>query len=172
MAHFSDPHLGPNVPHFMDLIAFSEGTSTSPLTYNEGYDILVQGIHSSNRFTEYSDHPFADGRTPIVVSQHPFLESTAAGRYQILYRYWKAYKQQLRLPDFSPLSQDLVALQMITECKDPTTGKTALTCIIGGDIEKAIYACSSRWASFPGNEYHQGGKPIQTLLMKWQELAA
>ena len=43
----------------------------------------------------------------------PKLKSTGAGRYQLLSRWWDAYRKQLGLKDFSPKSQDAVALQQI-----------------------------------------------------------
>ena len=43
------------------------------------------------------------------------LKSTGAGRYQLLSRWWDAYRKQLGLKDFSPKSQDAVALQQIKE---------------------------------------------------------
>ena len=45
----------------------------------------------------------------------PKLKSTGAGRYQLLSRWWDAYRKQLGLKDFSPKSQDAVALQRIKE---------------------------------------------------------
>jgi muramidase (phage lysozyme) len=37
-------------------------------------------------------------------------------------------------------------------------------------IESAITACSSAWASFPGNNYGQGGHNMDVLLEKYKEL--
>ena len=144
----------------LDLVAYSEGTSTSPITQDGGYDVIVSGIDGPARFESYVDHPF-QARPPVVVRSVPLLESTAAGRYQILLRYWQAYKAQLSLPDFSPMSQDRVALQMMRE-----VGASSL--VLDGDVEGAITACSSRWASFPGNTYGQGGKTMAELLEKYQ----
>ena len=42
---------------FFDLIAFSEGTSTSPYTKNDGYDIIVDGLNSPHIFEDYRGHP-------------------------------------------------------------------------------------------------------------------
>ena len=57
--------------------------------------------------------------TPItprkLVTLNPKLKSTGAGRYQLLSRWWDAYRKQLGLKDFSPKSQDAVALQQIKE---------------------------------------------------------
>jgi muramidase (phage lysozyme) len=149
----------------LDLIAFSEGTSTHPLTRNSGYDVIVSGVHGPAVFTDYTKHPFEDGGSVVVRTGPPELISTAAGRYQLLARYWKAYKAQLHLVDYSPDSQDAVAVQQIRERK-------GLDMIEAGDIAAAIAACSNIWASLPGNEYGQGGKTMATLLEKYQELLA
>ena len=52
---------------FLDLIAASEGTSSSPVTKSDGYDIIVSGTEGHNRFNDFSAHPFAGGRQPILV---------------------------------------------------------------------------------------------------------
>ena len=76
----------------------------------------------------------------------PKLKSTGAGRYQLLSRWWDAYRKQLGLKDFSPKSQDAVALQQIKE-------RGALPMIDRGDIRQAIDRCSNIWASLPGAGY-------------------
>lgn len=153
--------LSPSLKAYLNLISWSEGTSTSPITKDGGYDVIVSGIHGPNSFTDYSDHPFAPqfNRSPIVLNHAiPPLQSTASGRYQLLYRWWAAYKKQLKLPDFGHDSQDAVAVQQISE-------RNALHLIAAGDIKEAIEACSTIWASFPGNDYGQaGGKSMQELL--------
>ena len=50
--------------------------------------------------------------------------------------------------DFSPKSQDAVALQQIKE-------RGALPMIDRGDIRQAIDRCSNIWASLPGAGYGQ-----------------
>lgn len=151
-----------NLTAFMSLIAFSESTSTSPITKNNGYDIIVSGVDGRHSFTDYTDHPFADGRPSIVVN-HSGLISSASGRYQIELHWWKSYKQKLNLPDFSPTSQDAYCVQVLKE-------RHADTMILAGNIQCAIEACSNIWASFPGNNYGQGGRPMQTLLTKYNEI--
>ena len=68
--------------------------------------------------------------------------------YQLLSRWWDAYRKQLGLKDFSPKSQDAVALQQIKE-------RGALPMIDRGDIRQAIDRCSNIWASLPGAGYGQ-----------------
>lgn len=152
---------------FLDLISYSEGTSISSITQDNGYDIIVSGVDGKHRMTDYVDHPFAPkyNRKPIVVAlpgtRFPKgLDSTASGRYQILYHEYVAYKQSLHLPDFSPLSQDLIALEILKE-------RNARGLLTRGKIADAITACSNIWASFPGNHDGQGGRTIQDLLAKY-----
>lgn len=154
----------PKLRAFLDLIAFSEGTSTHPLTKNDGYDVIVSGVDGAHIFSDYSDHPFAAGQPHIVIRRAPLLVSSAAGRYQLELKWWRIYRAQLGLKDFSPASQDAVALQQIRERK-------AIPMILAGHVDQAIAACSNIWASFPGNTYAQGGKSMETLLAKYSSLA-
>ena len=76
----------------------SEGTDNGrQKTRNHGYDVIVGG----ELFTDYSDHPFK------LVTLNPKLKSTGAGRYQLLSRWWDAYRKKLGLKDFSPKSLTL-----------------------------------------------------------------
>lgn len=151
---------GEAVVRFLDLTAFSEGTSTHPLTKNEGYDVIVTGIRGPSLLSDYSDHPFAHGGS-IQWKLDPPDYSTAAGRYQLLAKYWRIYRIQLHLPDYSPLSQDTVALQQMKE-------RHAIPLILAGKIAGAIEACSNIWASFPGNSYGQHAHPMEVLLSKYE----
>ncbi|CAM3957906.1 glycoside hydrolase family 24 protein [Serratia silvae] len=142
---------------FRATIAFSEGTSTHKLTKNDGYDVIVTGLDMKLEvFTDYSDHPFANGR-PSKVFNKKGETSSASGRYQLMKRWWKAYKVQLKLTDFSPASQDAVAMQQIKE-------RGALDDIDAGRIESAIYKCRKTWASFPGANYEQHENSLEKLL--------
>lgn len=152
--------MSTRIKAFLNLIAWSEGTSTSPLTRNDGYDVIVTGVKGPSVFTDYSDHPFAHGGN-VLVRETPRLVSTAAGRYQLLARYWNIYRVQLELHDYSPLAQDCVALQQMKE--------RGVNDIV--DIGAAIHACSNIWASFPGNNYGQGGHSIEKLISKYQEFS-
>ena len=76
----------PNLCAFLDMLAFSEGTSTSPTTRDEGYDQIV----GRTRFTSYADHPNVKVALPRLG-----ISSTAAGRYQLLHRFWIDYRDLL-----------------------------------------------------------------------------
>lgn len=53
---------GQNVVAFLDMIAFSEGTSR--IGSQDGYDVIVTGIDGKpETFTSYLNHPFASGRS-------------------------------------------------------------------------------------------------------------
>ena len=138
-----------NLVAFLDTIAYSEGTDKAGQpTKNRGYDVLVGG----GLFTGYTDHP-----RKLIDLPRLGIKSTAAGRYQILARYYDHYRTQLGLPDFSPVSQDKIAVQLIRECK-------ALDDIDTGRIADALHKCRSRWASLPGAGYGQHEHKVDTLI--------
>lgn len=135
---------------FLALIAFSEGTQRIKDSDN-GYKAVVGGT----TFDSYADHPRRKVYLPAIKTW-----STAAGRYQLLARYFDAYKESLALPDFSPESQDAIALQQIKE-------QHALTDIDLGHIQQAIKKCSNIWASFPGAGYGQREEDISRLRLAY-----
>lgn len=138
-----------NLVAFLDTIAYSEGTDKpGQPTKDRGYDVLVGG----GLFTGYADHP-----RKLIDLPRLGIKSTAAGRYQILARYYDVYKAQLGLRDFSPASQDRIAIQLIRECK-------ALDDIDTGRIADALRKCRSRWASLPGAGYGQHEHNADTLI--------
>jgi muramidase (phage lysozyme) len=137
---------------FLSMIANSEGTSTIKDSDN-GYNVLVGG----SLFHSYADHPRRH-----VYCKRLNLWSTAAGRYQILERYYDAYKQMLGLYDFSPYAQDRIAIQLIKECD-------AVADINLGYIKQAIYKCRSRWASLTGSGYGQHENDLKTLMLAYVE---
>jgi len=146
MARISEQAAGGrNVLAFLDTIAWSEiGPGLLALS-DDGYNVLVGATPEKPLlFYAYADHP------DIYNARH---DSTAAGRYQILHRYWPYYRRNLGLPDFSPLSQDRYALEMIRE-------RHALPLIKQGHIHDAIATLAGCWASFPPSRYDQ---PVHTF---------
>ena len=139
---------------FLDCIGVSEGTSTSHLTTNHGYDVIVSGPSCGEVFTEYVDHPFTN--RPAKIVNGAGLRSTASGKYQIMIHDWPHYKALLGIHDFSPASQDLVALQLIRE-------RGALPLIDGGSFDLAVARCANLWASFPGAGYGQFEQSLDKL---------
>ncbi|KGK59585.1 lysozyme [Xanthomonas cannabis pv. phaseoli] len=144
---------GRNVVAFLDMLAWSEGTDNGRQpTKDRGYDVLVGG----GLFQGYADHPRV-----LVALPKLRISSTAAGRYQLLRRYYDAYRKTLGLPDFSPLSQDKIALQQIRE-------RRALPLIQAGKITEAIAKVSNIWASLPGAGYGQHEHKLDNLLAAYK----
>ena len=124
---------------FLDMLAWSEGTDNGrQKTRNHGYDVIVGG----ELFTDYSDH------SRKLVTLKPKTLNQQAPDATSFFPLVDAYRKQLGLKDFSPKSQDAVALQQIKE-------RVALTAIDRGDIRQAIDRCSNIWASLPGAGYGQ-----------------
>ena len=134
------------------MIAVSEGTENIG---DNGYNVIVGG----SLFNDYSEHP----NNAVYIKQINDY-STAAGRYQILYRYWLVYVNTLKLRDkalfkdgaFGKDAQDAIALQMINECH-------ALADIDAGNFDLAVDKCGKRWASLPSSHYGQQANPIDEL---------
>lgn len=146
--------MHPNVKAFLDMIGMSELGPALLTVSNNGYNVIV-GSTAKNPtlFTSYGDHPrqFVD-----MLINGKKVKSSAAGRYQILARFYDAYKASLKLPDFSPASQDAIAIQMIGECH-------AIGLITAGKFAEAVDACRTRWASLPGAGYNQNEHKLSFL---------
>ena len=137
---------------FLDMLAWSEGTDNGrQKTRNHGYDVIVGG----ELFTDYSDHPRK------LVTLNPKLKSTGAGRYQLLSRWWDAYRKQLGLKDFSPKSQDAVALQQIKGVA------LYLWLIVVISVRQSTVA-TNIWASLPGAGYGQFEHKADSLIAKFK----
>lgn len=136
-----------NLSAFLSTIAVSELGQVLFKNSDRGYNVLVGGM----LFEGYEDHPRISVYLPKLK-----IRSTAAGRYQILSKYYDFYKKQLGLKDFSPSSQDAIAIQMIKEC-------TAYSDVNNGKFNIAIIKCNSRWASLPGAGYGQHENHIDYL---------
>ncbi len=136
---------------FLDMIARAEGTIL--FGDQDGYNVIVGGRF----FDDYSQHPMK-----IVWIPRFKIYSSAAGRYQLLARYWKFYQEKLHLPDFGPASQDAIALQQLKECK-------ALGHIDNGQIAEAIRKANRIWASLPGSPYGQSTLTLAKAIKYYDE---
>jgi muramidase (phage lysozyme) len=126
---------------FLIMIQYSEGTFGK-----DGYRKLYGGGY----FNDFSKHP----NTPLTKWG---ITSTAAGAYQILNKTWVEIQAKLKLPDFSPLSQDKAAIELIRRRK-------ALEDVMAGRFAQAIEKCKKEWASLPGAGYGQSEKNAKSLL--------
>lgn len=131
------------------MIAYSEIGPKLLAKSDDGYNVIVGGT----LFEGYADHP-----RKLVSLPKLGIKSTAAGRYQLLARYFDAYKKQLGLKDFSPASQDAIALQQIKE-------QRALVDIETGHFDLAVKKCRNIWASLPGAGYGQHENDMAKLTL-------
>lgn len=142
-----------NVRAFLDMIAFSEGTSGP-----DGYRYMFGYPQNPDRLiTSFADHPrqyfsfTVGGKT---------YKTSAAGRYQFLASTWDDLKRKLGLVDFSPASQDAAAIELIRQ-------RGALNDVRAGRIATAITKCAKTWASLPGAGYGQPEQKLATLMNQY-----
>lgn len=142
--------LDKNLAAFLDMIAVSEGTAGKG---DDGYNVIVGG----SLFNDYSDHP-----RKLIDLPRLGVKSTAAGRYQLLARYFDAYKRNFprNIIDFSPLAQDWIACQQIREFG-------AIPLIVAGDFGKAVAKVAKLWASLPGAGYGQHEQKLERLRLAY-----
>lgn len=149
MAVISEENAGgKNVLAFLDMLAWSEGTSTIKAS-DDGYNVIVGG----GLFSDYSDHP-----RKLVSLPRYGIKSTAAGRYQFLSRTWDAIVRNYGFRGrFIPEAQDLAAIKLLMECG-------AYKLIQRGKIAEAAAKAAPIWASLPGAGYGQREHQLVKLL--------
>ncbi len=135
-----------NLAAFLLMIQYSEGT-IGPNAYRT--------LYGGELFSDYSRHP------NLAIRKYG-ITSTAAGAYQFLYKVWEELRLQLRLPDFSPASQNRAAIELIRRRK-------ALEDVLAGRFSQAIYKCRKTWASLPGAGYGQSERSMASLASVFQK---
>lgn len=118
-----------NLKKFLDFIGKAEGAD---------YSTVVGG----SKFTDFRAHPRIVG---LVTKEGP---STAAGKYGITATTYDDYAPKIGVRDFSPDSQDKLAIAIIKR-------RGALEDVQRGDFNAAIAKLGSTWASFPSSPYSQ-----------------
>lgn len=152
---------GGNRAAFLSMLRVPEGTSGP-----DGYRTLVGGA----LFDSYATHPALAGWRGLPLSTAmcagaglgPGCVSTAAGAYQITKPTYVRVAAKLGITDFSPESQDAIALELANE-------KGALSDIDAGNLESAIAKVRRVWASLPGAGYGQREASMQALLDVFQQ---
>lgn len=145
----------PNVEAFLEMISHSEGTAN--YQNNDPYKVIVGSTpNHPDLFADFSDHPRK------LVQLNATLKSDAAGRYQIMSFTFDSAKHTLLLPDFSPQSQDIIALLLFSQCN-------ALADVEDGRFYTAIKKVAHVWASLPGAGYNQHENSLQTLVSAYNE---
>jgi muramidase (phage lysozyme) len=125
-----------NVAAFLSMIKAAEGTAGA----NEYYTLF--GGHST---LELDTHP--EVRTYGDWTAAPGLEyTTAAGAYQITATTWKRLAAKLGLADFSPETQDRMAVELLREAG-------ALELVKAGRFDDAVAKVAPVWASLPGSPH-------------------
>lgn len=125
---------------FLMTLRFSEGTSGE-----NGYRMIFSG----KLFDSFSDHP----RFKITSGK---LISDAAGAYQFMSFTWDELKNKLGLKDFSPQSQDIACLELISN-------HNALNDVYLGKFEIAVNKLNKTWASLPNSPYGQPTHSMEIL---------
>jgi len=144
-----------NQKAWLEMIAYAECGYALLDVSDNGYNVLCSSTAARPYlFYDYSKHP----RKYMQFSAR--ITSSAAGRYQFLYDTWLDLVNATGLSDFSPTTQDIMALKLADQ-------KGAMPYILQGFIEEALWRCRNIWASFPGNNYGQGGKSLDQLLLAY-----
>jgi muramidase (phage lysozyme) len=143
------PDAYPNRTAFLQMVTWSEIGPEIVAASDRGYNVLVGSVPDHILFfSSYADHPRI---------YNPQFDSTAAGAYQIIEHNYDYYSKLLNLTDFSPTSQDAIALQLIRE-------RGALPDIDGGNIASAIGRCGGAWASLPSSTAGQHRQKLADLI--------
>lgn len=141
----NNSNYSPRMQAFLATIGWAEtGTSAK-----ESYRKLV----FNGSFNNFSTHPLIKQCAPINGKR---ICSTAAGAYQMLDKSWWDVQPKLKLPDFSPQSQDRMAVEYIRR-------NNAIADVESGNFTKAACKVGKIWASFPCNSYNQNPKTMEEL---------
>ncbi|MEX5745782.1 paar repeat-containing protein [Massilia sp. X63] len=132
----------PNVAAFLKAIATAEGGG-----YDFRYGALKGRANDRWRFTDTSTHPGPgiDGKT------------TAAGMYQITRPTWRHHAGKLGLADFSPRTQDLIAVDILRSLG-------VIEGIKAGEIAAVMPKASRTWASLPKGPGQANHYPPQPYI--------
>lgn len=125
----------PTVKAFLDMTAWAEGG-----TYNK----------------LYGGGTFTGNQHPNRLINAGGYKSTAAGRYQFLYRTWIGIKNKLGLADFSPKNQDIACLELVRQ-------RGELNNVINGNLLATLKGLGCAWASFPFSGCGQKEKSLSSI---------
>lgn len=149
---------------FLAMLRHAEGTDLRPDPYSVLYGYVSHPV-------DFRDHPaaretYGERRWRGVPLPEHYCRaagfragcvSTAAGAYQFLITPWREAKNALKLPDFSPQSQDRAVLWRLERLG-------ALAHIDAGRIDRAIDAARRNWASLPGAGWGQPERKLESLV--------
>ncbi|MUG91752.1 lysozyme [Scytonema sp. UIC 10036] len=147
----STSSYSPRLSAFLATIRWAETGTSEPESYRK---LVFNGT-----FDDFSTHPQKKQCAPINGKR---VCSTAAGAYQMLNRSWQDLAPKLNLKDFSPASQDKMAIEYIRR-------NNALNDVEAGRFDSAVYKVRKVWASLPNNNYGQNPKSIDQLRSYYQQ---
>ncbi|WP_017314017.1 glycoside hydrolase family 24 protein [Mastigocladopsis repens] len=141
----------PRLSAFLATIRWAETGTSEPESYRK---LVFNGT-----FNDFSTHPLKKQCAPINGKN---VCSTAAGGYQMLNKSWQDLAPKLNLKDFSPASQDKMAIEYIRR-------NNALNDVESGRFDTAVCKVGRVWASLPCNNYNQNAKSIDKLRTYYQQ---
>lgn len=162
----SDPVAGANRAAMLWALRWSEGTDDA-----NGYRALYGHTKAAPKlFGSFAQHPVESGEWRgeklsdamcAGAGLGPGCITTAAGAYQTILPTWREGRDALGLGDFSPASQDALALWLIDRAG-------ALDDVDAGDLDTAISKMRRIWASLPGAGYDQPERSLAALRSVYQ----
>lgn len=149
-AIYKNPTMLANAKDYLNMLAESEGTASQG---DNGYNIMFRG----GKIADYKAHP--NQRHEYIDKQGRKGVSTAAGRYQFIHSTYEETAKKLGITDFSPESQDKVAIALMLE--------RGVDFNDGADLATNVNKINNTWTSLTGStvgaKYHSQRDP-QFLL--------
>lgn len=149
-AIYKNPTMLANAKDYLNMLAESEGTANQG---DNGYNIMFRG----GKIADYKAHP--NQRHEYIDKQGRKGVSTAAGRYQFIHSTYQETAKKLGITDFSPESQDKVAIALMLE--------RGVDFNDGADLATNVNKINNTWTSLTGStvgaQYHSQRDP-QFLL--------
>ena len=131
----------PNARAFLNTVAYAEGADYDSLPYDRPL--------RPRKFTDYTQYPLNDPN---------HAGPTPSGRYQIVRRTYGDASKALGLDDFSPHTQDLMAMYLLDR-------KGGLDPLLRGDLDSVLPLAAPEWASLPqgpGQPNYYPGQPYKS----------
>ena len=153
----------------LDVLIYSEGTGKfgagtlcyGTITSAPGHPEWIGKDSRNIKVTDLSKHP------NVLVKLNAKLSSTAAGKYQFLFKTWNSLNG---VPDFSERSQDIAAIMLMQR-------RGMIAPLQQGDFASAVYKGAPEWASLPtsgGGSYYPGqsARPLSSLKSVYDQALA
>lgn len=108
-------------------------------------------LYGGGTFDSYADHPRQN--IPITSGPNKGKTSSGSGKFQFLAPTWDEQKKKLKLPDFSPESQDAAAWDLASTAYNKQTGGNLGSDLMNADadgIKKIAGSMAGTWTSMPG----------------------